>query len=368
MTNREHTAASTEKLSSFQNGCTHCFKRNYFISLAMLVAAVVVPCAHAQEQQMAQLGECPLESGQHLLDCQVGYRTFGQLAPDKGNVIISPTAAYGVSALSVNNVGAGKLLDSSKYFVIVMDSLSNSVSSSPSNSKQQPRMQFPHITLKDMVDVEHTFLVTKLHINHVKAVIGVSMGGMQTFQWAVSYPDFMDKAIPIVGSPRLAPYDMLLWQTEIDAMKGDPGWKGGNYDSDPSASLAAKVSRLTLSTPANVNHTYSREGVLEFPSAPRPTALTFPDVNDRIRQLEAMMSLDVSRDFGGSMEKAAANVKAPVLVIVSKQDHTVTPQPALDFAAALHAETLVLDSDCGHGAPFCEGDLVSQRVNEFLEH
>src|SRR5579862_616171 len=344
------------------------FRRNHFISLAMLIAAVAVPAANAQEQQIAQLGECRLESGQRLLDCRLGYRTFGQLASDKRNVIISPTAAYGVSALSINTVGPGKLLDSSKYFVIVMDSLSNSVSSSPSNSEQQPRMQFPHITIKDMVNVEHTFLVTKLHINHVKAVIGVSMGGMQTFQWMVSYPDFMDKAIPIVGSPRLAPYDMLLWQTEIDAMKGDPGWKGGNYDSDPSTSLAAKVSRLTLSTPADVNGKYSRESVLEFPSAPRPTAFTFPDANDRIRQLEAMMSLDVSRDFAGSMQKAAANVKAPVLVIVSKQDHTVTPQPALDFAAALHAETLVLDSACGHGAPFCESDLVSQRVKQFLEH
>lgn len=343
-------------------------RRNYFVSLAILIAAAVVPAAHAQEQQMAQLGECPLESGQRLLDCQLGYRTFGQLAPDKGNVIISPTAAYGVSGLSVNSVGPGKLLDSSKYFVIVMDSLSNSVSSSPSNSKQQRRMQFPHITIKDMVDVEHTLLVQKLHIDHVKAVIGVSMGGMQTFQWMVSYPDFMDKAVPIVGSPRLAPYDMLLWQTEIDATKGDPDWKGGDYDSDPSAPLAAKVSRLTLSTPADVNGKYSRESVLEFPSSPRPASFPFPDANDRIRQLEAMMSLDVSTDFGGSMEKAAANVKASVLVIVSKQDHTVTPQPALDFAALLHAKTLVLDSDCGHGVAFCQADLVSQRVNEFLEH
>jgi homoserine O-acetyltransferase/O-succinyltransferase len=344
-------------------------RRDYFISLAILIAAVVAPAARAQEQQIAQLGECPLESGRRLLDCRLGYRTFGRLARDKGNVIISPTAAYGVSAMSVNTVGPGKLLDSSKYFVIVMDSLSNSVSSSPSNSKQQARMQFPHITIKDMVDVEHTFLVTKLHIDHVKAVIGVSMGGMQTFEWMVSYPDFMDKAIPIVGSPRLAPYDLLLWQTEIDATKRDPAWKGGDYDSDPSASLAAKVSRLTLSTPADVNDKYSRESVLEFPSIPKlPPGFTFPDANDRIRQLEAMMSLDVSRDFGGSMEKAAANVKASVLVIVSKQDHTVTPQPALDFAAALHAETLVLDAACGHGAPFCEADLVSQRVKQFFEH
>jgi homoserine O-acetyltransferase len=343
-------------------------RRRCLLVLAILIAAVFVPVVQAQEQQIAELGDCPLESDQKLLDCRLGYRTFGQLAPDKGNVIISPTAAYGVSAMSVMAVGPGKLLDSSKYFVIVMDSLSNSVSSSPSNSKQQPKMQFPRITIKDMVDVEHTFLVTKLHINHVKAVIGVSMGGMQTFQWMVSYPDFMDKAIPIVGSPRLAPYDMLLWQTEIDATKGDPAWKGGDYDVDPSAPLAAKVSRLTLSTPADVNSKFSRESVLEFRSGPRPAAFAFPDANDRIRQLEAMMSLDVSKAFGGSMEKAAANVRAPVLVIVSKQDHTVTPQPALDFAATLHAQTLVIDSDCGHGAPFCQADLVSQRVNEFLEH
>lgn len=80
------------------------------------------------------------------------------------------------------------------------------------------------------------------------------------------------------------------------------------------------------------------------------------------------MSLDVSKAFGGSMEKAAANVRAPVLVIASKQDHTVTPQPALDFAASLHAKTLVIDSDCGHGAPFCQADLVSKTVSEFLEH
>lgn len=343
-------------------------RRNCFILLAVLIATAIVPVAQAQDQQIAELGECPLESGQKLLDCRLGYRTFGQLAPDKGNVIISPTAAYGVSALSVMTVGPGKLLDSSKYFVIVIDSLSNSVSSSPSNSKQQPRMQFPHITIKDMVDVEHTFLVTKLHILHVKAVVGVSMGGMQTFQWMVSYPDFMDQAIPIVGSPRLAPYDLLLWQTEIDATKGDPAWKNGDYDSDPSAPLAAKVSRLTLSTPADVNTKYSRETVLQSASGPRPAGIAFPDANDRIRQLEAMMSLDVSKAFGGSMEKAAANVKASVLVIVSKQDHTVTPQPALDFAATLHAPTLVIDSDCGHGAPFCQADLVSHRVNEFLEH
>jgi homoserine O-acetyltransferase len=342
--------------------------RSRLISLAMLTAAVLVPSARAQEQQIAELGECPLESGQKLLDCRLGYRTFGQLAPDKSNVIISPTAAYGVSAMSVMTVGPGKLLDSSKYFVIVMDSLSNSVSSSPSNSKQQPRMQFPRITIKDMVDVEHTFLVTTLHINHVKAVIGVSMGGMQTFQWMVSYPDFMDKAIPIVGSPRLAPYDMLLWQTEIDATKGDPAWRNGDYDSDPSAPIAAMVSRLTLSTPADVNSKFTRESVLASPSGPRPPGLAFPDANDRIRQLEAMMSLDVSKAFGGSMEKAAANVKAPALVVVSKQDHTVTPQPAFDFAAILHAQTLVVDSTCGHGAAFCEADLVSHRVNEFLEH
>ena len=205
------------------------------LNLGLLVLCVttnLVPTV-SQELQIAHLGICTLESGEKLLDCQMGYRTFGKLEGNGSNAILFPSAANGRSEQAINSVGPGKLLDSSKYFIVAVDAFSNGVSSSPSNSTAQPRMKFPKITIKDMVDAEYALLVNELHITHLRAVMGISMGGMQTFQWMVSYPTFMDKAIPIVGSPKLAPYDLLLWQTEIDVTRRDPRWKNGDYESTP---------------------------------------------------------------------------------------------------------------------------------------
>lgn len=320
--------------------------------------------AFSQEVKLAHLGDLQVQSGETIHDCQLGYITFGQLNATKSNAILFPMWALGMTAQGASLVGPGKLLDSSKYYVILVDPLANGISSSPSNSKLQPRMHFPRITIGDMVNAEHELVIKTLRLDHLKAVIGMSMGGMQTFQWMVAYPEFMDIAVPIVGSPRLAPYDLLLWHTEIDLIKSDPKWNNGDYDSNPANLLEAEVGTLTLSTPEHFNAQTTRAQVAPILEA---AAKLGSDANNRIRQLEAMIAMDVSETFGGSMDKAAAHVKAKAFVIVSKRDHTVTPQPALDFAKLLHAETLVIDSDCGHGAPFCEAGQVSQRVNAFLQ-
>jgi homoserine O-acetyltransferase len=91
------------------------------------------------------------------------------------------------------------------------------------------------------------------------------------------------------------------------------------------------------------------------------------DANNKIRQVEAMMGLDVSDHFGGSMERAAASVEAKVFVIVDTYDHVVTPEPARKFAALLQAPILELDSDCGHLGPSCEDAKVSAAVAAFLQ-
>ncbi len=78
------------------------------------------------------------------------------------------------------------------------------------------------------------------------------------------------------------------------------------------------------------------------------------------------MTMDVSAPFGGSLEKAAAAVKAKVLVIVARFDHVVTPEPAIEFAHLLRAGLLELESDCGHLAPSCEQAEVAKTVGEFL--
>ena len=236
------------------------------VALYLLLFLLSAVAASAQEQKFAELGDFKLESGELLRDCRVGYRTFGTLNGDKSNAILFPTWASGTTEQLMSNFGPGRLVDTTKFYVVAVDALGNGVSSSPSNSRAQPRMKFPRFTVRDMVNTQHALLTKVLRINHLRAVMGISMGGMQTFQWMVAYPDFMDKAIPIVGSPRLAPYDLLLWQAQIDAIMNDPGWRGGEYTSNPARleRAAASVKARVLGVAATRDHVVTPGPAVEF--------------------------------------------------------------------------------------------------------
>jgi homoserine O-acetyltransferase len=332
-----------------------------------LLAFLFQLAAFAQDgrQQFASLGDFKLESGETIRDCRLGFRTFGQLSSDKSNAILFPTWFTGTTEQLIASVGPGKIVDSSKYYVILVDALGDGISTSPSNSQAQPRMKFPKFGIRDMVNSQHQMLTGILHINHLKAVMGISMGGMQTFQWMVSYPDFIDKAIPIVGSPRLAPFDLLLWQTENDAIMSDPAWKNGEYSEQPALTLLAGIDGLAIETPDKFNQDTTREKLPEWFGETKKQIAEF-DANNHIRQAQAMMDHDVSATFGGFMDRAAATVKAKVLVVVSETDHMVTPGPALAFAGLLHAEVLELTDNCGHLAPGCETGKVGATIADFL--
>ena len=334
--------------------------------LLLCFALFSASTARAQELKFANLGDLKLESGEILHDCRIGYRTFGHLNADASNAILFPTWFGGISEELKSNIGPKGLIDDADYFIIGVDALSNGVSTSPSNSAAQPRMKFPKITIRDMVNSEHQLVTTTLGLKRLKAVMGASMGGMQTFQWIVSYPDFMDKAVPIVGSPRLAPFDLLLWQTEIDEIMTNPLWDNGNYRDNPERLVEFEMGELFLNTPQQYNRTHTRQQV--FDSLAKYAVPRNQDSNDKIRQAQAMMALDVSAPFGGSLEQAAAAVKAKVFVIVAAKDHMVTPQPACDFAALLHAQILELDSDCGHLATVCETPKVHTAIADFLRN
>ena len=306
-----------------------------------------------------------LDSGKTIRDCAIGYRTLGTLNKDKSNAVLFPTAFGWTSAGLASRIGPGKLIDGDKYFVIVVDSLGDGISSSPSNSKTQSGLDFPEFSIRDMVSAEQRLVAGALHLRHLRAVMGFSMGGMQAFQWAVSYPGFADKVISIVGSPQLTAYDLLLWRTTLLALESDPNWKEGRYTGEPALHLMNMVQILALYTPQYVVSHNPRREFQKFESelVQGPDDL---DANDTLRQIQALLSADVAASFGGSLQGAAATVRSQVLVIVNKQDHVVNPQPAADFARMLHAPLLELDSDCGHRAHTCEMKRIGEAVAEFL--
>jgi homoserine O-acetyltransferase len=316
-----------------------------------LFVLAVAPLA-AQELRFGELGDFPLASGNAIRDCRIGYRTFGKLNADRSNAILVLTWANG--ATEQMRFVPGKPPDPTKFFIIAVDALGNGVSSSPSNSRLQPRMKFPQFTMRDLAATQHALLTKVLKIEHLHAVMGTSMGAMQTFQWIVSYPGFVDRAVPIAGSPRLAPYDLMHWQAQIDALVYHRDWNGGDYTQNPAARSEVEFAIL-LSTPEDFNAHSTREQAFER----LRNAKTTVDANNKIRQVEAMMGLDVA--------DGAAAVKAKVLIVVAAQDHTVTPGPALDFARRVGAQTLTLDGPCGHLAPGCEAAKLDPVVGAFLD-
>jgi homoserine O-acetyltransferase len=336
------------------------------LTLVMLLLLALMQVVHGQEQQLARIGDLRLDSGKIIRDCAVGYRTFGRLNKDKSNAVLFPTAFGWRSAGLASRIGPGKLVDGEKYFVIVVDSLGDGISSSPSTSKSQPGLDFPEFSIRDMVSAERQLVVETLRLRRLRAVMGFSMGGAEAFQWAVSYPDFVDKVVSIVGSPQLTTYDLLLWRATLLALESDPGWKEGRYTSQPPLHLMNMAQMLALQTPEYlVTHSPRREyQKFESELVQGPDDL---DANDTLRQIQALLSADVAAPFGGSLPAAAATVRSQTLVIVNKQDHLMNPRPAADFARMVHGELIELDSDCGHRAHACEMKRIGEAVAEFLE-
>ena len=315
--------------------------------------------------QYAALGEFKLESGAAIHDCRLGYRTFGKLNADKSNAILFPTWFTGRSGDIGANIGPGRIVDNGKFYIIAVDAIGDGVSCSPSNSKSQHGPDFPQFTIHDMVVSEYRLVTETLHLKHLHAVMGMSMGGMQTFEWVVSYPEMMDLAVPIVGTPQQSSYDLLLWNAEQAALEADPDWKGGHYTRNPALPMVAYLHEMNLSTPKfRVDHT-TREQFADYFHRIGTQEHTGFDANDYLRQLQAMIAHDIAH--GGALSTAATKIKAKMLIVNAQQDHMVDPLPALGFATLIHAQTYVLESDCGHMAPGCEIGTLSPVIDRFLE-
>lgn len=333
--------------------------------LPAAICVFLCALAHAQTQQFADLGDCELESGGTIRDCKIGYRSYGKLNARKSNAVLWPTWFGGSTQDLGNLIGPNRLVDSPDIFLVAVDAIGNGVSSSPSNSAVQPRMQFPKFNIRDMVNAQHRLLTEKLGIGHLRAVMGISMGGMQAFEWVAAYPDFMDCAISIAGTPQQTAADLLLWRTEARAIQDYKDWNGGNYTGTLRIRSLLGLHEFALRTPAWTRANIAPadfDAYVERLENQRGAR----DPNNWLRQLEAMMAHDISRRWNGSLDEVAKHMTAKMLVIAARQDHMVNPEPSLRLASLLNAETIVLTSDCGHMSPFCEIHKILSSIARFL--
>jgi homoserine O-acetyltransferase len=302
---------------------------------ASLVLLIPSTFGYAPRQQFAQLGDFRLESGATIREAFIGYRTLGRLNASRSNAVLVAPWYQGTTWQLAHQIGPGKLVDSSKYFVILVDTLGNGVSSSPSNSATQPGVSFPQFTIADMVESQHQLLTRVLGISHLHAVVGISMGGMQVFEWMTRHPGFMHKGVSIVGSPQAQQSDQENC-AGIIRVASEPAWP-----------------RI-------------REAVWQF--KPR-TALNELRSNphNQILQARAIASLDIARAFDGSMARAAESLRAELMVVGTWQDRDVNPRPGFDFARLANARVLELDGRCGHQAPSCERATMWPAIASFLD-
>lgn len=334
-----------------------------FRFFSMLLLSLVVVYAGG-EQHFAELGDFQLENGQIIRDCRIGYRIIGEMNADSSNILLYPTWFGGSSEHVAGLVGSGKLLDNSDVCVIIVDALGNGVSSSPSNSAKQPNESFPEFSIHDMVVSQYVLLTEHLDIPHLYGIIGGSMGSFQVFEWLVSYPEFMDKALPYVCSPALTSYDLLRQQLELEIIETA---RAAGYTEAEIQRLANIYTELFGHTPEYIIAKHPRENFEDFLATfSREPSQRFTSWN-KASQIRAMRQHNIYRYFNGSEEKAARAIQAEVLMIVSKTDHIVNPLPAMEFARLLDCEIVVLENNCGHLAIGCEMERCRRIANDFFK-
>ncbi len=300
------------------------------VCLAAAALLYVLPAtAHTPQQPSHQLyneGDFKLESGEAIKDFSISYVTHGTLNATKSNAILMVTAISGNHHRLDFMIGPGKALDTDKYFIVCTDAIANGLTTSPSNSKLQPHMQFPKFVIRDMVELQYRLLKEKLGIDHVVAVVGPSMGGMQTLQWGVSHPDFMDALVAMVPLAKTPGWTVAVLEASRKAIMNDAAWKDGNYDAPPEKGVRLWRDILNLLA-ARTPDMYSAQfkngmDALPWMEQQETAAMKAFDANDWIYQTWAYEKHDVGTTpgFDGDTAKALASIKAKTLILTGTKD------------------------------------------------
>jgi homoserine O-acetyltransferase/O-succinyltransferase len=270
-------------------------------------------------------------TGETLPELKLHYLTLGEPLRDaKGVVrnavlILHGTGGTGRSFLSQNFAevlfGPGQLLDARTHFIILPDGIGHGQSSKPSDGL---RATFPRYTYADMVAAQYRLLTEGLKVNHLKLVMGTSMGGMHTWMWGEAYPDFMDGLVPLASVPTQIAGRNRMWRTMImDSIRNDPAWSGGNYIAQPPG-LEGAVRILVLMAGSTM------QAQKDAPTRDAADALLVQQMKSRSSGVDAndmLYSFDASREYDPSA--GLGRITAPLLAINSADDLINPPELGL---------------------------------------
>lgn len=267
-------------------------------------------------------------TGEVMPELKLAYTTIGEPSGQPVLVLHGTTgsaASMLTPAFAGELFGAGQPLDAARYYIIVPDAIGHGKSSKPSDGL---RAKFPRYNYADMVDAQYRLVKEGLGINHLRLVIGNSMGGMHTWLWGVKYPDFMDALAPMAAQPTaMASRNWMMRRLIIDSIRNDPDWKGGDYTAQPTAFRTAAVFFNIATNGGTLAHQKAaptREAADKFLDQ-RLAALTKADANDYLYQWESSGDYDPSPGLG--------RIKAAVLVINAADDERNPPETGLTDAA-----------------------------------
>lgn len=296
-----------------------------------LVVVVMAAAAWAADQPAVVEADAGLKpfrftSGESLPELRVHYRTVGRPQRDAQGVvrnavlILHGTTGSGAQFIRPEFSGAlfgpGQPLDAARYFVVLPDGIGHGRSSKPSDGLHA---RFPRYGYVDMVTAQHRLLTEVLGVTHARLVMGTSMGGMHTWLWGTLHPEFMDALLPLASLPVQISGRNRVWRRAIiDAIRGDPAWRGGEYTTQPpSLRVAAGLLFFMGSNPVLRQR--------EMPTLAQADAVLEAYLARLQRESDAndvLYAVEASRDYDPA--PGLAGIRAP-LVAVNTADDLINP-------------------------------------------
>ncbi len=345
------------------------------------ITASAVPALAEDNHQIFELGDFTLEGGTVLPNAKLSFVTHGKLKADGSNVILVPSAYLGDHHGFDYLIQPDMALDPEKYFIVATDMFQNGLSSSPSNTPAPFNgPNFPAISIRDNVHATYRLLTEKFGVSHINAVMGFSMGAQQAFQWAVSYPDFMDKVIGLAGSAVEYPHGAIRLEGFKAAIKADANFAHGNYTQPPVRGLKAGGTHWAA---WGTSQEWFRLGLYQEMGLKNPgdmigfmqSLVLSWDANDLLGLAATWQNNNVgdTPGFSGNAEKALGSIKAEVLYMPSQTDMYFQIDALSAEAKLIPKVTLaVIPTLWGHlaglGVAPQDKSFINDNIADFLNH